>query len=160
MDYLIYFISTIVPYISFFSLFFLLSSIGNHKPKGYKRGIVKSLFAWLLMTLAIVLFFRDVVAIINNAPYLVGKHLDKSYYLSIFFWGLYLFYCGPMYSKIWKRIIKTILYIFLTLFFMITCFSSPHPFTLFSASLFFIFWGILLAINLKSKPKTTVDESN
>ena len=53
--------------ISFFLFLFVVTSgVGNNKPKDYKRGVVKTIFAWLLIILAITLFIKDFMNALNT----------------------------------------------------------------------------------------------
>lgn len=139
-----------------------MSSVGNNKPENYKRGIVKSIVAWLLMILAIVCFVKDIIT-----AGMVGSY-DKCFSIIyfpalIFLWSLYIFNCGPMYSAIWKRVVKTILYIVLSVLFAFisylpieVLFHEPMV-ILMPSSIFFIIWGIILKLNNTPK-KQEVEE--
>ena len=110
-----------------FFLILIMSSVGNNKPENYKRGAVRTIFAWLLMILAIACFVKDIMLAVSVGSF--KTCFNMIYFPSlIFMWSLYLFNCGPMYSAIWKRIVKTILYIVLSILF---AFISYLPFDVF-----------------------------
>ena len=46
-------------------LILILTSVGYNKPENYKRGILKTLFAWLLMTIAISFLVTNIVVSID-----------------------------------------------------------------------------------------------
>lgn len=129
-----------------------MSSVGNNKPENYKRDAVKTIFAWLLMILAIACFVKDI-----TLAACVGSFetcFSMIYFPAlIFIWSLYLFNCGPMYSAIWKRIVKTILYIVLSILFAFISYLPfdvllDEPMVLIAPSIiFFIVWGIILKLN-------------
>lgn len=137
-------------------LILILTSVGYNKPENYKRGILKTLFAWLLMTIAISFLVTNIV---DSIDLLKSGSMDFFKILNLpalpFWWSLYIFKCGPMHSAIWKRIVKTILYVVYSILFS---FISYLPFDvlldetmlLIAISIiiiFFIVWGIILKLN-------------
>lgn len=135
-----------------FFLILIMSSVGNNKPENYKRGAVRTIFAWLLMILAIACFVKDIMLAVSVGSF--ETCFNMIYFPSlIFMWSLYLFNCGPMYSAIWKRIVKTILYIVLSILFAFISYLPfdvllDEPMVLIAPSIiFFIVWGIILILN-------------
>lgn len=135
-------------------LILILTSVGYNKPENYKRGILKTLFAWLLMTIAISFLVTNIVVSIDL---LKSGSMDFFRILNLpalpFWWSLYIFKCGPMHSAIWKRIVKTILYIVYSILFSFISYLPfdvllDEPMVLIALSIiFFIVWGIILKLN-------------
>ena len=135
--------------ISFFLFLFVVTfGVGNNKPKEYKRGVVKTIFAWLLIILAITLFIKDFMNALNTGLFEIM--FRNIYFPSLFLlWGIFILNCGPLYSPIWKRIVKTILYILFSFLFAFICFLPfdvlfENPMMLIIPMVLFIIIDIIL----------------
>lgn len=148
------------------SLFFLLTMyLGHEKPCEYKRGKLKTFGAWLLMLLA--LFYMVLAVSVALKVQDTYNELDYTFELFkmcallsilMFGWAMYIFKSGPLRSKKWKRVTKSILY------FLSSCIllgsSSPDPMAEIMAMIInlVLFFAILL-IDVNRKNKRNVLEN-
>ena len=100
------------------ALIFVLTMCAAHeKPSDYKRGKLKTFGAWLLLILAglnlFAAFFlaNHELEIYNEFDYALAVFTDViEPGIVLFGWAIYIFKSGPLRSKIWKRVVKSILY--------------------------------------------------
>ena len=134
------------------SLFFLFTMyFGHEKPCEYKRGKLKTFGAWLLMLFALadmalaVCIALKVQDTYNELDYTFD--FFKKYALTsilMFGWAMYIFKGGPLRSKKWKRVAKSILY-FLSSFMLLGSSSSdPMAGAVAMVITFILFFTILL----------------
>ncbi|MCI6209465.1 MAG: hypothetical protein MR649_09215 [Prevotella sp.] len=118
---------------TFFTAWFFLFTmyLGHEKPLDYKRGKLKTFGAWLLMVLSLADMALDVyIALqVQNTYNELGYTLElfrRNALSSIlmFGWAVYILKSGPLRSKKWKRVVKSILYFLLS--FMLIGSSSPN----------------------------------
>lgn len=101
------------------AIFFLLTMfIGHEKPLDYKRGKLKTFGAWLLLVLSLAEFVLSVCMALKVQD--TYHELEYSFYsfmsmlkasILMLGWAMYIFKSGPLRSKKWKRIVKSILYL-------------------------------------------------
>ena len=125
------------------SSFLVTMYIGHEIPSGYKRGRLKTISACILFLLALADFAMTIATSLNvqntynEVDYTIAL-FTRNALSSIFMfgWAMYIFKSGPLRSKIWLRVFKSILY----------CLSSVSLFGLLSSD--FITKSIATAIIL------------
>ena len=107
--------------------------LNHQKPIDNKINTkIKKIIGWVLVILSIIGIVLSIISLIGNFQMAQsnGNYMSNEGYNSlflgfagrdiifsglIFVWGYYLIKCGPMYSPIWKRILKVVLYSVATL---------------------------------------------
>ena len=141
------------------AFFFLLTMfIGHEKPLNYKRGKLKTFGAWLLVALSLAdIALAVCIALKIQSTY---NELDytfeffKRYALSsilMFGWAIYIFKSGPLRSKKWKRVVKSILYFLSSLVLLGSSSSDPMTGAVAMVLTFVLFFTILLTDVQKNK---------
>jgi heme A synthase len=128
-------------------------SLNYEKPIASRKSAkIRKVIGWILVVLSIIGIVLSIISLIGNYQMLqrlfaeYGEQnnnyaINNAYTQSfldfagrdiifsglIFAWGYYLIKCGQMYSPIWKRIIKVLLYVIAT--FVILENSIPNPLT-------------------------------
>ena len=145
--------------------FFLLTMfIGHEKPLNYKRKKLKTFGAWLLVTLSLadmalaVCIALKVQSTYNELDYTF--EFFKRYALSsilMFGWAIYIFKSGPLRSKKWGKVVKSILY-FLSSFVLLGSSSSDPMAGAVAMVLTFVLFFTILLIDVQKNKKQQENE--
>jgi uncharacterized membrane protein len=142
------------------SLFFLLTMyVGHKKPCEYKRGKLKTFGAWLLILFA----FADLALAVCIALKVQDTYNEFDYTFEFFKkyaltsilmlgWAMYIFKSGPMRSKKWKRVVKSILY-FLSSFMLLGSSSSDPMAGVMAMVITIVLFFTMLLMTRKNKRK-------